>query len=370
MQVKPVPAGDAYVGLMSGTSMDGIDAVLAVFEPEPRLIRQLHYPWPTALLRQLQEAASGASLTASDLARLDSAAGEVFAGAALEVLRGHKGKVRAIGSHGQTLAHAPDRSPAFTLQVGNPAILAERTGITTVADFRRRDVAAGGQGAPLVPAFHAAILQDDSEHRIVLNIGGIANITVLPADPDIAVSGYDTGPGNCLLDAWTRRHTGQAYDEAGRLALAGTVQTGLLERLLQDPYFAHPPPKSTGTDYFSGAWLERHLTDREYDPADVQATLVALTAQSIVDAVERQAPQCERIMVCGGGVHNPVLMSALRERSGCTVESTASADVDPDWVEALAFAWLARQTLAGLPGNLPAVTGAEGLRVLGAIYPA
>lgn len=365
-----MPPTEAYIGLISGTSMDGIDAVLACFDPAPRLISCINHPWPEALLQQMREAAAGSPLTAAELARLDSAAGEVFAEAALAVMDGREGPVRAVGCHGQTLAHGPDQSPGFTLQIGNPALIAERTGVTTVADFRRRDIAAGGQGAPLVPAFHAAILRDPREDRIVLNIGGIANITVLPADPTAPVLGFDTGPGNCLLDTWVRRHTGQTYDDGGRFALTGTVRTDLLRHLLQDPYFALPAPKSTGTDYFSPAWLERHLSAHAYNAAEVQATLVALTAQTVADAIAAQASGCDRLLVCGGGVHNPAVMTALRERLPCTVESTASVDVEPDWVEAMAFAWLARQALEGRPGNLAAVTGAGGPRILGAIYPA
>jgi len=360
----------AYIGLMSGTSMDGIDAVLAVFEPSPRIIHSSQHPWPVPLLEELQAAASGASVTPADLARLDSAAGEAFAAAAQAVAHDYTGQIYAIGSHGQTLAHGPEQDPAFTLQIGNPAIIAERTGITTVADFRRRDLAAGGQGAPLVPAFHAATLGSRQENRIILNIGGIANITVLPADPDLPVSGFDTGPGNCLLDSWIRLQKGVPFDKEGLFAASGTIQTGILAQLLEDPYFDRVAPKSTGTDYFSPAWLEGRPDAPITKPEDIQATLVALTAQSIADAIAQLSPAGERVLVCGGGAHNPTIMAALRERIPCPVESTASVGMDPDWVEALAFAWLARQTLHGRPGNLPAVTGARHPVILGAIYPA
>ena len=364
-----MPAGEVYVGLMSGTSMDGIDAVLASFEPTPRVIRAINQPWPEPLRRQMAAAAGGQALSAAELAQLDSAAGEFFARAAQEVLQGYSGHVEAIGSHGQTLAHGPDRSPAFSLQIGNPAVIAEQTGITTVADFRRSDIAAGGQGAPLVPACHAAMLENSMENRVILNIGGIANITVLPAAADIPVFGFDTGPGNCLLDAWIRRHRGLGYDREGSFAASGTVHKGLLERLLEDAYFALPPPKSTGTDYFSLHWLERVLAAFSIAPQDVQATLAALTATSIADAIVRFTPHLDRLLVCGGGVHNPVLISMLQDQAPCTVESTLAVGVDPDWVEAMAFAWLARETLARRPGNLIEVTGARHPVILGAIYP-
>ncbi len=349
--------------------MDGIDAVLATLDPTPKIIRAIEYPWPGDLLDRLQTAAAGAALSAAELAGLDSAAGAVFGEAARHIAEGYAGAVRAIGSHGQTLAHGPEADPPRTLQIGNPAVIAERTGIATVADFRRRDIAAGGQGAPLVPAFHAATLGSQDENRVILNIGGIANITVLPAAGAASVSGFDTGPGNCLMDAWHRQQRKGPFDRDGAFAASGRVQPGLLAQLLQDPYFSLAPPKSTGTDYFSPAWITAHLEGLSLGAADVQATLLALTAQSIADAIALRAPDNERLLVCGGGVHNPVLMDALRERLDCPVQSTASLGMDPDWVEALAFAWLARQTLEGRPGNLPAVTGAAGPRVLGAIYP-
>jgi anhydro-N-acetylmuramic acid kinase len=253
------------------------------------------------------------------------------------------------------------------LQIGNPAIIAERTGITTVADFRRRDLAAGGQGAPLVPAFHEALFRSVERHRIVLNIGGIANITCLPSHPDETVTGFDTGPGNCLMDAWVRQQTGQAMDENGHFAARGEVSPALLERLLADDYFRQPPPKSTGTDYFSLDWLTARLPAEPIAAADVQATLLELTARSIAAAIDQRTQQ---VLVCGGGVHNPLLMQRLDELLPCPVVSTAVAGLSPDWVEAAAFAWLARQALAGQAGNLPAVTGAAGPRILGAIYPA
>ncbi len=361
---------EAYIGLMSGTSMDGIDAVLVRLDPAPRILQTHQHPWPESLRAQLRRAAAGEPMSTAGLARLDSLAGEVFAEAAAVLAGAYPGRIRAIGSHGQTLAHAPGDRPGHSLQIGNPAIIAERTGITTVADFRRRDIAAGGQGAPLVPAFHAATLRHPGENRVILNIGGIANISVLPADPAAPVTGFDTGPGNCLMDAWMLASHGEAYDSDGRFAAAGRIHPELLQTLLSDPYFAAPAPKSTGTDYFSPAWLQERLAAHPgVAPEDVQATLLALSARSIAEAIRRLSLRTQRVLVCGGGVHNPELMTALSEALDCPVESTATAGMDPDWVEAAAFAWLARQTLLGRPGNLPDVTGARGPRVLGAIHP-
>jgi anhydro-N-acetylmuramic acid kinase len=253
------------------------------------------------------------------------------------------------------------------MQLGDPNLIAERTGITTVADFRRRDVAAGGHGAPLLPALHAALLASPTESRAVLNLGGIANLTLLPTTG--AVRGFDTGPANALLDAWCQRHTGAAFDADGAFAARGQVDVALLEALRSDPWFALPPPKSTGREQFHLAWLDARAGGSSRRPEDVQATLLALTAHSIADALLSAQPDTRRLLACGGGVHNPRLLLAIsRQLPGMIVESTAAHGVDPDLVEAMGFAWLARQTLAGRPGNLPSVTGARGPRVLGAIH--
>jgi anhydro-N-acetylmuramic acid kinase len=271
----------------------------------------------------------------------------------------------AAGVHGQTLRHRPELSS--TLQLNNPARVAERTGVTVVADFRSRDIAAGGEGAPLVPAFHAALF-GGSVHRVVVNVGGIANITDLPAAG--VVRGFDTGPGNVLLDLWHARHRDFAYDRGGAWAQSGRIVDSLLAELLAEPYFARTPPKSTGRDLFDPAWLAARLDGHAIAPVDVQATLVALTARTIADAVLMHCPAATEVLVCGGGAHNDALMSALAALlSPRSVATTASQGVAVEHVEALAFAWLAREALAGRPGNLPAVTGARGLRVLGAIYP-
>lgn len=364
-----------HIGVMSGTSMDAVDVAVVDFsEASPRLAASLHGRWPPALLGRVKTFAQGGPLDADDIARLDSEVGVFLAGLINQLLDKagltHT-TIDAIGCHGQTVAHAPEASPPCTLQLGDANVIAERTGITTVNDFRRRDLAAGGQGAPLAPAFHARALSDPAESRVVLNLGGIANITYLPAGDHTPPIGFDTGPANCLMDAWTKEQRGQAYDDEGRWAATGTVIKPLLEALLDDPYFALAPPKSTGTQYFSRTWLEARLPATAGAPTrDVQATLLALTHDSIVSAIETNAPLCERVLVCGGGVHNTFLMQRLGKTLNRPVESTTRYGIDPDWVEAIAFAWLAKQTLAGDAGNLHSVTGAAGPRILGAIHPA
>ena len=295
---------------------------------------------------------------------------EAFASASLQLLESARvaaDDVRAIGSHGQTIRHRPSAKHPFTWQIGDGNVIAERTRIDTVADFRRRDLAAGGQGAPLVPAFHAAMLRDATEARAVLNLGGIANFTLLPVAGD--VRGFDTGPANALMDAWCERHRGTPYDAHGAFAASGTVDTALLDRLAGDPWFAAPPPKSSGREQFHLDWVASKLSGDER-VEDVQATLVELTAKTVADALRAHQPDTRRVLACGGGVHNPVLLARIAARlPGVRVESTAAHGLDPDYVEAMAFAWLARETIAGRPGNVPAVTGARGSRVLGVVYP-
>jgi anhydro-N-acetylmuramic acid kinase len=279
------------------------------------------------------------------------------------------GDVRALGSHGQTVRHRPGTPTPYTLQLGDPNVIAEATGIVTVADFRRRDMAAGGQGAPLAPAFHSAMLGADGASRVVLNLGGIANITVLPRDPSAALRGFDTGPANCLMDGWSLQQRGIGCDEGGAWAASGQVDEAWLAQLLAEPYFHQTGPKSSGREVFNQDWLQRQLGQRSLAAVDVQATLLALSARSVAAAIRQAAPATEEVLVCGGGVHNASLMQALATAlAPLTVASTASCGVDPDYVEAMAFAWLARQRLLGLPGNRADVTGARGPRVLGAIY--
>ncbi len=367
---------ELFIGLMSGTSLDAIDAVLVdLGSPTPQQIAVHSHPLPAALRAQLLTLCHGG--TADELrltAELDVRLGRLFAEAALALLQQGAiptSAVLAIGSHGQTVRHEPDGDTPFSVQIGDPNVIAQLTGITTVADFRRRDIAAGGQGAPLVPAFHAAVLRSTAEDRVALNIGGMANIAVLPRDPQQAVTGFDTGPGNVLMDAWAARHLGTPQDNEGRWAGSAPRHEPLLAALQNDSYFQRPPPKSTGREHFNMAWLEARLALFDADPAQVQASLVALTAQSCATAIQRYAPHTQRVLVCGGGVHNVTLMQQLTDAlPGIRVASTQTLGLDPDWVEALAFAWLAKQTLEGMPGNLPSVTGAKASVVLGGIYSA
>ncbi|RMG31478.1 MAG: anhydro-N-acetylmuramic acid kinase [Gammaproteobacteria bacterium] len=365
-----------YIGLMSGTSLDGVDAALVDFAATPPALLAVHCsPYPGAFRRELlSRITPDASLSWAEIARLDHALAEQFASAVrglLERAGPLPGTVRAIGSHGQTVWHAPGGTTANSLQLGDPAYLAVTTGIPVVADFRRADIAAGGQGAPLVPAFHAALFRDREEDRAVLNLGGIANLTCLPADPMAPVTGFDTGPGNLLLDAWCQAHTGAPYDREGAWARRGRPVPELLAAWLSDPYFAAPPPKSTGREYFHLGWLQAAGTRLEaYRPEDVQATLVALTAHTVADALHRYCPaRPARLLVCGGGARNPALMAALQEAlPGVVVEPTDALGLAAEWVEAAAFAWLAKRRIEGKPGNLPEVTGARRRVVLGGLH--
>ena len=372
--MSPDKTTDLYLGLISGTSADGIDVALAAFDPTPRLIEAETFPYSRDLRERILTLAQGDGRIALDeLGALDVEIGRAFAEAATQLLARHRvgaTDVRAIGSHGQTIRHRPLGATPYTMQIGDPNIIAEMTGIATVADFRRRDIAAGGQGAPLAPAFHAAVMPRDGLARVVLNLGGIANITILPTDESKPLLGFDTGPASCLLDAWIHRQRGQTFDRDGAFALSGRVDEKLLSRFLSDPYFAAPPPKSTGREVFHETWLRSHLQDSTTSPQDVQATLLMLTVQSIRDAVRKFAPDTREILVCGGGVHNSVLLRALNDAlEPVPVRSIAVRGIDPDFVEAMLFAWLARQRIdQQAPPGLNHVTGARGLRVLGAIY--
>lgn len=359
-----------YVGLMSGTSLDGVDAVVVDLAGQfPRCIATHFIPFDPDLRNDVLAVQEVGTNELHRAATLGNQLADQYA-EAVNVLLASAGiaseQVRAIGCHGQTVRHVP--AARYTLQLGNPARLAEQTGIAVIADFRSRDIAAGGQGAPLVPAFHDAVFRTDALHRIILNVGGIANITSLaPMHP---TRGFDTGPGNMLLDAWAAKHLGKPWDEDGNWADTGTSIPELLDQLRAHPYFAAPPPKSCGREEFGIAFLERHL-NANWRPADVQATLIALTASSVADAIQGWCVAPDELFVCGGGAHNKSLMKALQEAlPACTVNITDALGLPGDWVEAIAFAWLAQRTLHRLPGNLPNVTGAQGLRVLGAIYPA
>ena len=362
-----------FIGVMSGTSLDGVDVVLAAIN-ENIVAQQasLSYPIPVNLKEDILAICQGQQLTLSQLGRLDTRLGRLFSDAVLALMRQQNLQpedIVAIGCHGQTVWHEPTGDAPHTMQIGDNNQIAAHTGVTVVGDFRRRDMALGGQGAPLVPAFHQALLAHPVERRMVLNIGGIANLSLLvPGQP---VRGYDTGPGNMLMDAWIWRQCGKPYDKDAQRASEGKVLLPLLQDMLSDPWFALPAPKSTGREYFNYGWLEKHLERyANLRGQDVQATLTELTAVTISEQVLLSGG-CERLLVCGGGARKPMLMARLAALlPGTEVTTTDDAGISGDDMEALAFAWLAWRTLAGLPGNLPSVTGASEATILGAIYPA
>jgi anhydro-N-acetylmuramic acid kinase len=369
-----------YIGLMSGTSLDGIDAVLAKIGPNGeskaqaavsapfsaelhRALIALQTPGPNELHREKQ-AANALAIAYAQAIHL------------LLEKTGLKAKdIVAIGAHGQTIRHQPElgENLAYTHQTLNPALLAEKTGIDVIADFRSRDLAAGGHGAPLVPAFHAQQFAS-SENLAILNIGGIANLTLLPKNGE--VTGFDCGPGNMLMDAWIAKHLGNTFDENGNWALQGKINEALLQVMLADPFFIKVPPKSTGRDDFHLHWLQEKIGNENYLSEDVQATLLHLTAQSALEALARHAPQTQKMIICGGGAKNNALMNLLKVKAQhffkkpVEITTSDSAGIDPQLVEALAFAWLAWAHKEKRPANLPAVTGAKGPRILGACYPA
>ncbi len=354
--------------------MDGIDAALVRFgDHQCDILQAQSTCYPDELQGALLEATRiPQNCTVDEVGTLDHWVGECFRDAASTLITKagiERADITAIGSHGQTLRHQPLCSRPFTLQIGDANIIAAGTGIDTIADFRRRDMAVGGQGAPLAPAFHQWLFQSDTKSRCVLNIGGIANITILPNESGL-VTGFDTGPGNTLLDSWARRHLGRPYDENGAFASTGLASIALLETMLADDYFNKSPPKSTGVEYFQDEFIKSHLAlagEINIGPADIQATLAELTAQSI--ATHIAYPDISEVLVCGGGAHNQDLMQRLRAHlPNCTVASTDAYGLHPDWVEAVAFAWLARCCLTGEYGNLPSVTGADSPEILGAIF--
>lgn len=360
-----------YLGVISGTSMDAIDAALVDFDTAPLTVVATSATGFDADLKQrvaaLLEHPDRVSL--DDVGQIDVEVARAFAAAALNLLHSSHidaARVTAIGSHGQTLRHRVDLPTPFTWQIGDPNTIAELTGLTVVGDLRRRDVAAGGQGAPLVPAFHDHVFRCADEDRVIVNVGGISNITLLLNGKPVL--GFDTGPGNRLLDAWIARHRHTDFDLDGAWAASGRCDETLLSELLREPYLELAPPKSTGRELFNMEWLDRKLRDYSGKPQDVQATLLDYTATTIAAAVRRHAPHAA-LYVCGGGAHNAALLRALARLSApARVATTTPLGLDPDYVEAIAFAWFAYRTLAGLASNVPTVTGAAGPRILGGIY--
>lgn len=365
---------DRYIGLMSGTSADGIDAVLMEFEPKLRILATHFSPYPEAVRERTRRIMLGKHPgdPLDEAGTLDSELGELFGAAVLALLQESKTDpkgVRAVGSHGQTIRHRPRQNHPFTTQIADPNIIAARTGISVVADFRRRDVALGGQGAPLLPAFHKVAFGSGTEDRLVLNTGGIANITLLPAQGE--VRGFDTGPANVLMDIVSRDELRQPFDTAGKVAASGQVDAALLASMLQEPYFQMPAPKSTGPELFNRPWLDKHLAGRKLATQDLLATLSELTARTVAEAALQYSSGVKHVYVCGGGANNAHLLTRLAAQlPGASVESTSAIGIDPAWVEAAGFAWLAYRTINNQPGNLPAVTGAGKFAVLGAVYSA
>ncbi|MBB1488063.1 anhydro-N-acetylmuramic acid kinase [Oceanospirillum sediminis] len=366
-----------YIGLMSGTSADGVDAVLAEISMpfQFRVLDTFATPYPEHFRKHLLELALSEQVSKQALGETGFYLAGYFSTAARHLIKQNKlqaAQITAIGSHGHTIDHAPNSQTPYTTQIGNHARVAELTGITCIADFRSRDIAAGGQGAPLVPAFHQWIFQSAPAHSAIVNIGGISNITVLNQQ-NKACAGYDCGPGNCLLDSWHQQHTDEPFDSEGLSALQGNLLPNLLAKMVADPYFVKPAPKSTGREYFNMTWLQHYLKKcpETADWKSISRTLTELTARCIISEAVRH--KCRHLFLCGGGVHNTLLrerLTSLAEAEGIQTALTSELGLSGDWVEASAFAWLAHQTVNKLTGNLPAVTGAIGDRILGAVYPA
>lgn len=366
---------EIYIGLMSGTSLDAMDAVAVSFAnpTHPDVLATHSLPWSESARQQIQQLCQPSDNEISQLASLDNLIAQASVQAVQAVLQQanlQPSQVAAIGSHGQTVRHYPERR--FTLQIGDPNIIAEQCGITVVADFRRRDIAAGGQGAPLVPAFHQAIFSHANKNRVIVNVGGISNISILSSSDQTPFIGFDVGAGNLLMDGWCQQHWQQAYDNNGHYASQAPFSSELLAVLLNEPFFAQAQPKSTGRELFNPAWLTQKLIGFEHlTPLQVQATLCQFTARGIADAILQYAPNTDEVFVCGGGSYNQTLMTMLQQLlEHRSVQSTQAVGIAPQWVEAIAFAWLARQTMLRLPSNAPSVTGASGYRILGGIYPA
>lgn len=365
---------DIYIGVMSGTSLDGIDVAAIRINDQFSFLAANCVHIPDELRQQILRLTQPGENEIELMGRLDNALGTLFADAVNQLIHSSnidRKEIAAVGCHGQTIRHRPQAG--FTLQIGDPNRIAEQTGLTTIADFRRRDLANGGQGAPLVPAFHNKVFRSIESNRVILNIGGMANITVLPANSAAQVTGFDTGPGNILSDAWIHEHSGASFDESGNWARAGTINQELLQHLLSLPFFSEAAPKSTGREQFHIDWVKQVIHEHTLQIAavDVQTTLLELTACSIADAINAQHLADPELYICGGGVHNRFLIERLHELTNAThIATTEELGLQPDWVEASAFAWLAHQTLNQLTGNLPSVTGAAEERILGGIYQA
>ncbi len=366
---------NCYIGIMSGTSLDAIDAALVNFDgPTPRLICKLTYSIPENLRKQIIKLCSPSTNELQVYGETDRALGHIIANTVLAIMKQTKisaEQIIAIGSHGQTIRHMPMGKMPFTLQIGDPNIIAEYTGINTVADFRRRDIAAGGQGAPLAPAFHAKFLSSKNNDRAILNLGGIANLTLMPSRSNKPVTGFDTGPANLLIDYCYQQYQHGKFDDQGKWAASGIIDKKLLQLMLQEPYFQQAAPKSTGRELFNPHWLKSKLEayDKEIIPKNLCATLVEMVAVSVSDALKIQLPQCKELIICGGGVHNYYLLDRLGKHLPlCRILSTAEFGIDPDYLESIAFAWFASLTMQGKPSNLPLVTGAKHEVILGGVY--
>ena len=361
-----------FLGLISGTSVDSIDAALVdLAGGQARLVHAVNMPWPGAVRDRIFFSRILADTQLHSLNDLDIEVAECFAEVTRKCLKEadvSAESVTAIGSHGQTIRHRPDGDAPFSLQLGNAERIAELTGIDVISDFRKADILAGGEGAPLVPAFHEAVFRDPAIDRVIINIGGISNITVLPSDSSHDVLGFDTGPGNNLMDAWCQRHRDLPYDDQGRFAASGKTDVKLLARCLMDDYFDIAPPKSTGFEYFNLQWLQGHMIE-ELLPEDVQSTLCDLTVTANIRDINRYAADTREIYVCGGGAQNDEILRRLQEKTMAKVSTTEALGVHPDWVEAMTFAWLAYRHVNELPGNLPSVTGADKPVVLGSFSP-
>jgi len=368
------PGQHRYLGTISGTSVDGLDLAIIDIGKDIRFVAATTQAFPDALRERLLALGQPENDNLDLLGAADRALGEFIAQAAISFIRStdlNATDIRAIGSHGQTVRHRPDFDDPFTWQIGDPNVIAERTGITTVADFRRRDMAAGGQGAPLVPRFHEALFRSGNESLAILNVGGISNLSLLPADDAQPIRGFDCGPGNALLDSWCQLHRQQPYDHKGRWAGSGKVCEPLLRTLLDDAYLQRQPPKSTGREHYNLNWLQLQLETLADtpDPADVQRTLLEFTALGISEALARWGSDCLRMVVCGGGRLNVALLERLSALCEADVETSEQAGYDGDAIEAAAFAWLAHQRLEMKPGSAGSATGASADRILGAVYP-